>query len=1640
MFRFQNLSSLPSPSRILGLTYIYAVILLLSSTEMLGQAGAPAFVPMDNHTYDSINVQQLNVLVHAPIYQKAGAFPLSITFNANSYCTGTTGTWQCGVQSPTVTNFGAITANNFMGGPTNIGWATVYPLVSATAGCPDKTSDTVYSQWVVREANGTLHPLPPTDSIFVGGDSRCPHNSFTDTTIDGSGLTVTVGPGYTAGPVISAGGVIINQGYPSATSITDPNNNEVSVGTSGQYYDTLGMTAATATPNVNAPTSVSWTDVIGNNNDQTLSVTQANVKFQTNFGCTAPNYIADVPAGSSAPQFSGLSYPDGSSLTVTYEATPGKTGYVTGRIASMTLPTGGTITYTYSNICSNGGWTSSIVRTTADGTTTYISGPPFSNANGNWGSQTEVTDQGGNMTLYMFSLPNSVGQSVLVEKQVNLGTSTLQSTTVYCYNNNTTKCNQATVTLPITQMTVQTTVGTQTRQSAYTYDKYGNILSDAEYDFGASSPTTTTTTVYGTWNGSACVAVSSTINNRPCTVNVVNAGNTVAKSQFTYDGYGNLLTKSVWTGKSSGTQWLTSTATYNGNGTAKTSTDPAGNTTSYYYNGTGGCNGVFPTSVVADGMTTHYTWNCTGGVLLTSKDANGNVTTYGYKNRAGTAEPFWRLSSVTDPVGNETWDSYTPNSRNSSLTFNGGNSTVNLTSIVDGYGRLIDKQRLQSPTATQYDTTSTQYSWSTTYPNYRSVTTTLPCSAASAAECSFSSAATTTLLDPLGRTYTVTDGGGGTITKAYSSNDVLSVLGPAPSFDGENTKQVQNEYDGLGRLTKSCHIGNGSHTACGQVTGSSNGVTDAYTYGSGTGYTTVSVQRGGSNGQTRTSYYDGVGRLYQKTTPEGGTWNYYYDSYGSCPTGYTGALGRLTAVKDPNLDLICYAYDSLNRVTGVNANGTTCRHFYYDNSTGYSGSIPTGVTTPTNPYGRMVEAATDACSSGTLITDEWFSYDADGRLTDQWELTPHSTTYYHSTATFFGNGAVNTLKLVGPNYTSTYGVDGEGRWNALSDSSGTTIVNASNTTYGTSTSYNPAGQPTQIALGTGADQDDYTYDNTGRMSGWTFQIGATPKSETAILSWNPIGTLKSLAITDGFNAGGTQTCNFGASGSQGYDDWNRLLYDSCGTGGSIWNQTYSYDQYDNLTKSSSGFVSWNPGYSNSGTGGGTNHYTCTGCTYDSNGNVTNDGTNTYTWNEFSKMHSVNLSGTNCASAGECIVYDALGRAVEVDSGSTYTEIWYTQLGKTAYMNGTTLNYAYYPTPGGATYMKTTGGDTYFHKDWLGNARLISAISNQTVTSDRAFAPYGEIYDVFGSTAQNLAMFTGDTQDVFAGMYDTPNRELQGSQQGRWLSPDPAGAGWNQYAYATNPNSGVDPSGLNVAHGCTGQCDPGGGPGIFSSPNPADMAGDNWNENDYQGYSQQWVENENAPAQVDPTIDAYFDSLDGTQGDVTQERNDAEPNVTLPGWFSALLNPRYVSCSGADIPCYLDRSGPLDLTVGSQFGGYGVHVKHLYTVKDILGNPTQVDSVTEILSVLAASANAPNPTPYTWTGPDDLPLGLFFSDTLELGGPSATDIGFSVVSQKFTASAGGTTYPLINQNTNVLIFGPGGPTGTIGIARSNQGIP
>jgi RHS repeat-associated protein len=90
-------------------------------------------------------------------------------------------------------------------------------------------------------------------------------------------------------------------------------------------------------------------------------------------------------------------------------------------------------------------------------------------------------------------------------------------------------------------------------------------------------------------------------------------------------------------------------------------------------------------------------------------------------------------------------------------------------------------------------------------------------------------------------------------------------------------------------------------------------------------------------------------------------------------------------------------------------------------------------------------------------------------------------------------------------------------------------------------------------------------------------------------------------------------------------------------------------------------------------------------------------------------------------------------------------------------------------------------------------------------TDVEYAPFGEAYGLVGNSDLN---FTGQNQDTLpspsVGEYDFLFREYN-PQQGRWISPDPAGMGaanvanpqtWNRYAYVANgPLNAVDSSGL-----------------------------------------------------------------------------------------------------------------------------------------------------------------------------------------------------------------------------------------------------
>ena len=116
-------------------------------------------------------------------------------------------------------------------------------------------------------------------------------------------------------------------------------------------------------------------------------------------------------------------------------------------------------------------------------------------------------------------------------------------------------------------------------------------------------------------------------------------------STYKWVSGGNPLTTGI-----AGTNYQTTTYKDFDTGLVNVATDVNGGTTTYAYNGSGGCGDAFPTSVTSTtggstvtSLQTSATWNCNGGVQLTSVDVNGNTTTNSYGS-----DPLWRVMSVTN--------------------------------------------------------------------------------------------------------------------------------------------------------------------------------------------------------------------------------------------------------------------------------------------------------------------------------------------------------------------------------------------------------------------------------------------------------------------------------------------------------------------------------------------------------------------------------------------------------------------------------------------------------------------------------------------------------------------------------------------------------------------------------------------------------------------------------------------------------------------------------------------------------------------------------------------------------------------------------------------------------------------------------
>jgi hypothetical protein len=95
-------------------------------------------------------------------------------------------------------------------------------------------------------------------------------------------------------------------------------------------------------------------------------------------------------------------------------------------------------------------------------------------------------------------------------------------------------------------------------------------------------------------------------------------------------------------------------------------------------------------------------------VATQTTDSNGQPTNYTY------TDPFWRIMSMADPLGNVTNYTYTPTTLETAMNYNGTLSTSDTLVTSDGLARQIFSQTHQGQGNSTWDTVQTTYGWTTT--------------------------------------------------------------------------------------------------------------------------------------------------------------------------------------------------------------------------------------------------------------------------------------------------------------------------------------------------------------------------------------------------------------------------------------------------------------------------------------------------------------------------------------------------------------------------------------------------------------------------------------------------------------------------------------------------------------------------------------------------------------------------------------------------------------------------------------------------------------------------------------------------------------------------------------------------------------
>ncbi|HEY6249577.1 MAG TPA: RHS repeat-associated core domain-containing protein [Candidatus Angelobacter sp.] len=522
------------------------------------------------------------------------------------------------------------------------------------------------------------------------------------------------------------------------------------------------------------------------------------------------------------------------------------------------------------------------------------------------------------------------------------------------------------------------------------------------------------------------------------------------------------------------------------------------------------------------------------------------------------------------------------------------------------------------------------------------------------------------------------------------------------------------------------------------------------------------------SGQARSYSYDSLSRPLNATTPESGTvTNYYTNSSGGTCAGDPSLVCRM---QDARGIVKTFSYDAMNRPTGVSYSDGTAPVTYQYDSGGTAAFALDRLT-------KITEG------TGTTPNSQTFAYDNLGRIKSVSQVidsTAYLVQYGYNALSQIASITYPTNRVVSQNY------DAMGRPSAIADGS---------KTYMNALSFNPAGETLGFTYGNGV-QAAFTYNDhlqistlryykTGSSSdilNLSYDYGSSNNGQIQVIHYYTSPSVEDATKSEYFS----------------YDGWGRLSAAHTGTVSSstpgTWSLTWDYDRLGNRLHQNL------VGGNTSGTGIGqpqftvdvnTNRITNSGFSYDTAGNLTADGTNTYAYDGAGRMKQLNNTAATYTYFGPL--------RIKKVAGSTTTVYVYSGAAPIVeYVNGSlSKEYIY----SGSKLLATlsSGSTTYHHPDHLSNRAETD--SSGGVLRSYGHAPFGESWYETGTA--DKWKFTTYERDAESGL-DYAQFRYYGSGQGRFLSADLMGGNpqvpqsLNRYNYSRNdPVNLIDPSGLMV---------------------------------------------------------------------------------------------------------------------------------------------------------------------------------------------------------------------------------------------------